>query len=342
MIAWPGLLRDRAKDPVTAKGVITSMVTANPKSGRAHLVRWKYQIQSGEKADDQDIAAALKLAPDDPEVLITAAGLALRAKKSAEARTLIERGLKLHPKNSTFYVLASSLELQEAHPDRAEAVIREGVKAIPSDAQLAFLLTDLLISQNKLGGEDGAEAWIVRLRQRRLTDGAIAYLEARLPLVRKQWKEAIPKLETARSLLASDAELTGKLNLMLAECYARTGDSPARLAALRRAAEFGDEPTAVAARRELGPIQEAAGLLEDARTQYAILARDEPRGATRSRPGGDRRGSSLATDQAELARGGTASQGGRAGPAADQRGIGPGQSRAAGRPAAAHASSAVA
>jgi tetratricopeptide (TPR) repeat protein len=270
------LLRDALKQPEKADPVIAKMVELNPRSARAYLNRWRYLKDYGPKADDQDVARALERGPDDADVLLAAAELAIGRDERALARRHIEHGLDLYVKNATFYVLAASLATKENRPDEAETVLRRGIEAVPSNAQLPFLLADLLISQRALDGPDGADSWLTRLTDRRLSDGLLKYLGARLAVARQQWEEAKSKLKTARTLLASDPVLSGKLNSMLAECLGRTGDEEGRLVALRRATESPEQSVAVTAQLGLAQGLEAVGQFDEAQNQFILVAKAVP------------------------------------------------------------------
>ncbi|MGZ3357386.1 MAG: hypothetical protein ACXVBO_21405, partial [Isosphaeraceae bacterium] len=118
------LLRQDMKNPEAADRAIEEMLKANPKSALAHVRRWRYHREFGPAADGSDIALALKLGPDEAEVLIAAAELARQSKDLAGARKHIDRGLDRHPESAPFYQLAADLELAENHPDRTETVLR--------------------------------------------------------------------------------------------------------------------------------------------------------------------------------------------------------------------------
>ena len=53
-----------------ADGTIRDMVAKNPQAGRAYIYRWRYAQEFAPPAQAGDIQKALKLAPDDPEVLL--------------------------------------------------------------------------------------------------------------------------------------------------------------------------------------------------------------------------------------------------------------------------------
>jgi tetratricopeptide (TPR) repeat protein len=270
---------DLVKDPGAADQVIAAMVKRNPRSARAYLNRWNYRQTYGPTADDKDIDRALELAPDDADVLLAAAQAAAGRNDRAQARRTLERGLKQHPKNASFYILSASIETQDNHLDQAEAVLRQGTEAVPDNLQLPFLLADLLISRNNLEGPGGAEGWIARLQARNLSEGPVTYLEARVLVAQRQWKEAVRKLNAARALLASDPTFPGRLSLMLAECLTKTGDESTGQAALRQAARSPEESIRTSAQQMLARTLEDAGVLDEALSEYALLAKTRPEAA---------------------------------------------------------------
>lgn len=277
------LLRDDLKDPAEADRVVAAMVKANPKSGLAYLARWNYARRYGLEVDDGDIAHALRLDPDAADILRAATGLAARRGDWDEARRLAARALERHPDQAESHLLSASLELQADKPDQAEAVLHRAAKAFPDNAEIGFILADHLINRRKLDGPDGAEAQVGTLRDRNLSPEALKYLEAALLMARGEWledarkrAELISRLDSARTTLASDPHLSGRINRMLSECLGRDGKTEARLAALKRAAESPEAGTATRARVTLAAELEANGQLDEAMAQYLLLARSRP------------------------------------------------------------------
>src|SRR5208337_2435539 len=121
------LLRQDVKQPEAADRAIEEMLKANPKSALAHVNRWRYRREFGPAADGSDIALALKLGPDEAEVLVAAAELARQSKDLVGARKHVDRGLDRHPEDARFYLMAAELELAENHAERAESILRHGI-----------------------------------------------------------------------------------------------------------------------------------------------------------------------------------------------------------------------
>jgi len=261
------------KDPKDADDEIEWMVANNPESGPAHLYRFRYLSEFRPPAPDSDLKKALELSPENPEVLLTAALVAEQKKDPAAARSYLEKGLKLHPQNAEFPLARARLETREGHLDQAESVLRQADQANPS-LDLAFELAETLIAQNKIDDKDQAAGYIARLRDAGLGDTLVRYLEAQILYQRKQWAEAIPRIEMARAVLKSLPRLAAPLNLMLAECYSHVGSDEQRLNALRQAAE--GDGALESTRIEFGRALARAGKLDEAVVVLLPLAERKP------------------------------------------------------------------
>jgi cellulose synthase operon protein C len=270
-LAW--LRRSELRRNEAADGTIREMIAKNPEAGLAYTNRWRYARRFAPPADANDIQKALELAPSDLEVLFIAAVASEEKRDAAAARGYYEKGLQLDPKNAAFAQNLSRLETREGHLDRAEAVLRQAFQAHPL-VGLAFVLAETLINQGKIDGKDEARVYIALLQNAGLGDTLGRFLEAEVLFQQKKWAEAIFRIGLARSVLASDPQLTGQLNLMLAECYSRTGDEEQRLDALRQAAEGDRGPES--ARIELVQALARSGKLEQAVTILLPIADRRP------------------------------------------------------------------
>jgi tetratricopeptide (TPR) repeat protein len=229
-----------------ADSEIAEMMVQNPGVGRAYIYRWRYKQTFAPPAMASDIKTALKLAPDDSEVLATAALAAVLKPDEAAARAHFEKGCRLYPKNPGFALGLARLEIRAGHPERAEAVLRQAYQASFS-LEVAFELAEILISQGKLEGEGQAGAYMDRLRAAGLGDTVVRFLEAEAlvqqALVQQEkMPQAVAALETARAVLGAHPRLRTRVNLLLADCYGKLEKDELRLDALREAAQDGSGP----------------------------------------------------------------------------------------------------
>ena len=237
----------------------------NPEAGRSYLYRWRYKREFSPPADARDLEKALELAPNDPEVLLSAAADSELKPDTVAARAYFEKGFELDPTNLALALGLAGLESRERHHDRAEKVLRKANSANPSVAVI-FTFAETLIVQGKIDGKDQAGDFIARLRNLGVGDSYAPYLEAEILFQQKKWAEAIPKIEKTRAVLRTDQGLTIQLNLMLAECYDRVGCTEKRLEALRRVADRdrGPESARIALAEALartGKLDEALAIL---------------------------------------------------------------------------------
>jgi len=145
------LRRAELRRTEAADSTIREMVKQNPEAGRAYLYRWRYAREFWRSTDANDLPIALRLAPDDPEVLLNAAVASERDQDTAAARAHYEKGCRLHPQDVAFVLSLAVLETRDGHLDRAEAVLRRAYQATPT-IELAFLLAETLILQDKIDG----------------------------------------------------------------------------------------------------------------------------------------------------------------------------------------------
>jgi cellulose synthase operon protein C len=230
------LRRSELRRNEAADGTVEKMVAKNPEAGRSYLYRWRYKREFSPPADARDLKKALELAPNDPEVLLSAAAESELKPDTAAARVYFEKGFELDPKNLALALGLAGLESRERHDDRAEKVLRRAKSANPCVAVI-LTLAETLIGQGKIDGKDQAGDFIARLRYLGLGDSFVPYLEARVLFQQKKWAEAIPNMENTRAVLRTDPRITTQLNLMLAECYDRLDSTEQRLEALRQVAD---------------------------------------------------------------------------------------------------------
>ena len=132
--------KEKTRDQVvkSADLVMNDLVDANDKSAKAHLLRAKYRRQYGVGDASEDVRAAAKLAPDDADVYLTAATIALGQQHIDEARETLRRGYEHLPNESQLHLAAAQLELQYGMIDAAVARLEAGLEKLPRQRDLLW------------------------------------------------------------------------------------------------------------------------------------------------------------------------------------------------------------
>lgn len=232
----------------SAEQIIDLLVTNNADDYRAHLARWAFRepkMRPPAKVTDEaaaDVRKALELAPQEPDVVLAAAALAMRQNDFEAARVRLQAARLAHPRDARMVQALFRLEIQAAGglPEQiitgrtnAIAVLEEGLKTLPAHPQLLWDLTNLLLDGGRL---DEAKERIVKLSKTNPAQEAIEYLKARVAIAEKKWPEAARMLQRTRPPLEqAGAELLQQVDVLLAECYAQIDEPAGRLAALERA-----------------------------------------------------------------------------------------------------------
>jgi tetratricopeptide (TPR) repeat protein len=254
------LLRDHLARPAEADRLLEEMIKANKESFRAYVGRARY-LQEGPasgqalEAANKDIVEALRLAPDEAEVLLAAGELFLKMPAGIEkARDYLSRATEQQHADQRAYETLAALELKAGRPTEAAAALRLGLEKLPDAPSLLWNLTSLTITHGDLSE---AEELLTRLRRMAVPTARVNYLGAALRLKRGDWAGACHGLETVRPLLADSRELTVQCDLRLALCYGQLGDLDARAQVYRRVIAL--DPLQVSARLALATTYQKLG-----------------------------------------------------------------------------------
>ena len=218
------LYRDQLFENEQADNVIEQMVAVNPDSFKAYQLRANYRTRySDEESDtalaDRDIQKAVELAPDDEEVLLAAADIAIRNSGYELARNYLEKGVATYPENEMFYMKMVNLEAAQDDLNAAMVEVKRGLKAVPESRQLIWRRAFLEIQQNDVVAvRRSAE----RLREVGILKEWTDYLEVRAQLLEEKWAVASRRLEKLRpTLVAMRPSAAIEITMQLAICYER-------------------------------------------------------------------------------------------------------------------------
>jgi tetratricopeptide (TPR) repeat protein len=231
---WP--TKDKEAKAVLAQQpeqVLDLLVSRNDADFHAHLDRWNNRrpedLQDPKKlaAAAVDVQRALRLAPEDGEVLLAASDLARSEKNFGEARAYLKKACALHPKEKRLYLALANVELVDGNKwSEAIAALQQGLSALPEQQDLLWLLANVLIDSK----QPEAGKVVERLGKTKVSPTGIDYLHARLLLNEGRWVEAAKLLENALPVMERDGanvSLLNQVDLYLAGCYEQL-DEPAR------------------------------------------------------------------------------------------------------------------
>ena len=269
------LLWKNANDPAAAKQVLNRMVEALPQEAEAYLIRARFELFLVEDATRggttpatveaalRDLRRVLELDPENADASLALAETLQKGRDVTAAHAILREAAALYPRDLRIIRSLSWLELVRGNAPAAIAVLEEGLKHTPAGFDLLVPLADLLVQQ----GDTTRTAEILkRLETHRAPPAQVKYLQARIAMRQAKWAEAVGLLEMLRTETRNLPGLETQLNLLLATCFERTGDSDAQEKAFKRVTNA--DPANVAARVSLATFYLNHGKLDDAIREY--------------------------------------------------------------------------
>jgi cellulose synthase operon protein C len=209
-----------------ADRVMAQMIAANSTNAKAYLVRYRYRIENQLQGADEDLRSALKVGPDDVDVLLLAAekanqdGMQKSGKAGTtsfeQARARYEHILKIAPKDERAYVLLGQLDYGLGNYQEASKTWQRGLKEANKDS--------VLLHQRLAGA-------LVALGRVKEAAAVLDALDALIP-------------QQANQMVAADrAGLESSRDFVRAKWLLLQGDVAKAMPLLRRVANQGIEST---------------------------------------------------------------------------------------------------
>lgn len=269
------LYRRRLGDKETADQWMSRLLERNPRSAPAYVGRASYvqEFEGSLVRAAGDVANALRLEPNNPEVLLLAGQLARDENRIEQARGYLERARRLDPRSPLTYQALADLELGtaaspgESPRRKAIAWLRLGLKELPGRVALLVSLVDLLLLEGEV--KEGREL-MAQLHKSGMNAPELSLLEAQALVQEGKWLEASHALEKVRPLLGGSTDAIVRADLLLGRCYQQLKDAR-QLAVFRRAAAQNSDN--VQAALGVGMALLNSGRLEEAITEYERLMR---------------------------------------------------------------------
>jgi Tfp pilus assembly protein PilF len=288
----------RAANEAEADDVMRRLVENNAEAFQSYLARWNYRrewalLNEGDSLNatrlneaGEDVAKALKRAPESVDVLMAASDLAqLRADLIADEADDVK-----DPKASK----ERRRQRMRGYRDEARGYLRQGLKVQEKLAtntmveaakrQLLWVLGNLWLDEldgtdakpaERREAESEAHLLIDALRKTKGPAGAAPadVLQARMLMAEKEWGKATALLEHARPALQSPPELLARVDLYLGRSYQQMEEPKQSLAAYQRVIDW--DVRSLAARLGLAETKWALGRFDEAIEDYRqVMARE--------------------------------------------------------------------
>lgn len=263
------ILERRYNDTTTASRVMRRLPEVYPTDSNAWLSMASWSVFHNDlAAAGIEIARAVQLSPDSPQVLFAEFEIAMRSKDFTRARKVIEEGLAPYADDARVILGRADLARQMGEPQAALDVLLKGVEALPDNPSILGRIIDLLFDLER--GEE-AIPHVDAMRELEGNDNPIVmWAEARLLMERRQWHPALEKLKELRPNIATSPQLTHAVDLSMAICHQALGQSDELLEASRRV--LATDPNSYQARVALATAHSQAGRVDEALAEFESLA----------------------------------------------------------------------
>ena len=258
---------------VEADAAMNLLIQLRPQEIEARLARGRYRLRAGDRRgarEDIEVAYNLPGGAADNDVVLQLASLAA-SDDPKFARSLLEQALRSQPDNVVLILgLAEMMMATNAEADARQVLLDAARKLNDGDPRLLDI-ADRLIDVKDF---DGALIAANRLALNDRGAAAVGYLRGRVHVLRGDWPQAIPELESSLASVRRNANLHKKAYLALALGYGSASDYPNQLRCFEAA--WGIDPASATAQFGVAETLAAMGQTAKATEHYRELAGKYP------------------------------------------------------------------
>ena len=207
------LLYSGTDGPKRADETINQMIAYNPNLAQAYLARAQFvntvtrATGKAEAMNDAlpkikaDLDKAFEIAPDDPEVMLAMATMALSEKDFARSKELLEKARAEHPEKQEVYLLLAQLATSQKDLLAGVAALKEGLAKAEIVQAILPALFDLQLSTRDL---TGALLTCDEMTKRELYPSEfVRFARARAKFAEQDYWEASREFESVRPALGA-------------------------------------------------------------------------------------------------------------------------------------------
>ena len=233
------------KDEASSDQILDALLKENPNSSEVRLIRFRAFVASNRDALARaELAEVVKLVPEDVDIRIEAATVALNRRDPVEARKQLDAIPVAKQEDLRVKILRGYMEFAEQHPDDAIDQWRRGLLLVGGTNQdLTWRLAFNLVQLGRYSEADPLRQQYARLAKSD-KNGMAKFLDALFDMGYGRLYDAREKLEKIKDLV--QANIKAEVLLALGRCCEMMGDPEAALLAFRNAAT--SSPTSAAPR----------------------------------------------------------------------------------------------
>jgi cellulose synthase operon protein C len=248
------LYQSRRNDPKKAKQVLDTLLEeakTDDEKALAHSARYDYFARGNQsELARAELDQAVKLKPNDADILLKAAGDAFRRGDTEASRRFVEAIPPEVRRKDRQYAILGQIDVHEQKVDDAIQDWRTGLKATGGTSDvLTWQLAWMLLRLGRLSEAEPLIAQYHRLTDRVEPVPKAVYLDALLLLKKNLPTQALPKLEAIRLKtddtagatqqgLDDGASLGAEVAFTLGQCYEAIGKDQQALEAFHDAAKI--------------------------------------------------------------------------------------------------------
>ena len=280
-LAW--LKHSKSAKTEEAEQLMLRLVQVNSQEPAAWIARAKFRVRTKQPEEaGLDIDRALKIAPNEFQVLYAAGEVGIARARQARADDRLPKARRIAIETETLLAREDQSKADQRRLDLQRVILAAEFGDVKKAFALAATLLEdsaaedrieihQLMAEIAIGHEhfNQARDSLDQLPRTEITDGQRLRLEAGVAMSDQRWRAAADSLEEARRILAESPEQLQKVDLKLAECFGRIGQVEDRLVAYRRVLKY--SPQSVEARRGLASTLATAKRYPEALAEYRQL-----------------------------------------------------------------------
>ncbi|TWT34643.1 tetratricopeptide repeat protein [Blastopirellula retiformator] len=284
------LQRLRLDDPAGSESTIDRVVADNPENADALVLRGSWRLQYRESEATQaavtktaaegavgadavltqasaDAQQATQRDPNNVDAIRLAASVALARRDFKAARKLADQAIKVAPLSAGSYLLLAQIEAAAENPAEASKWLKKAIQCDAGNPALVWALGNSLLDHEAIAE---AEKVIQSLHDADYEPARTRFLDARVAIAKRQWRDAVNILDQCLPGLIESPEIAKQGYHLQANGYRQLRRAELEVTALKKVISI--DPNWLQPRRELAVALAKLGRSDEAADHMRRIA----------------------------------------------------------------------